>query len=419
MSASFLLAHWSGPGNLCPMLTAARRLAQRGHRVRLIGDMDSKSEIEAAGFTFRPWKRAVPDCLTADAAATPQSVLNAVCDQVIFGPAASYAADTAEALDEERTDAVLAHDLLFGAALAAETRRIPVALMSPHVSVRPLPGIPPVASGLPPSRSAAEDLMFAQMNTDMATIMNEWLPCYNDLRSRLGLDRLAHVFQQYDRFDRILLAISPAFDFPCHRLPANFRYVGPLLDPPAWSRSWTAPWAGTPTRPRILVSFSTTVQAQGPILQRIIDALGHLDIDAVVTTGPAMHGEPLAAPPNVHLVPSAPHDAVMSEVSLVITHGGHGTVMRSLTHGVPLLILPMGRDQADNAVRVVERGAGLSLGENATEDEIGAAVSRLLAEPGVRAGAQRLGAAIEPDLSSMALVTEMESIALIDRRRAA
>jgi len=30
---------------------------------------------------------------------------------------------------------------------------------------------------------------------------------------------------------------------------------------------------------------------------------------------------------------------------LVITHAGHGTLMRALSHGLPLVCLPMGRDQ--------------------------------------------------------------------------
>jgi UDP:flavonoid glycosyltransferase YjiC (YdhE family) len=45
------------------------------------------------------------------------------------------------------------------------------------------------------------------------------------------------------------------------------------------------------------------------------------------------------------LLPSAPHDAVMKEVSIVVTHGGHGTASRALWHGLPLLVIPMGRDQ--------------------------------------------------------------------------
>ena len=119
-----------------------------------------------------------------------------------------------------------------------------------------------------------------------------------------------------------------------------------------------------------------------------------MDLDAVVTAGPAMAEEHFEAPANVSIVHSAPHDAIMKEVSLVVTHGGHGTVTWSLLNSVPLLVIPMGRDQGDNAARVVARGAGLSVTDSATEEEIAAAVGRLLAEPHFRAAAVRLGKAM-------------------------
>ena len=132
-----------------------------------------------------------------------------------------------------------------------------------------------------------------------------------------------------------------------------------------------------------------------------------------------MAQETITAPSNITLLHSAPHDAVMPEVSLVVTHGGHGTVTRSLTHGVPLLVLPMGRDQADNAARVVARGAGLALNDSATEADITQAVARLLGEPRFRVAASRLGKAIVPELGSPALVEEMEAIAVQRWRRSA
>ena len=342
-----------------------------------------------------------------------------VCEHVMFGPAAAYAADILEALEAEPADAVLAHDFLFGAALAAEAAQVPCALLSPHVSVRPLPGVPSATLGIAPPRTAEEQTRADAAREEMARTMNAWLPMFNDLRTLLGLKRLDHVYEQYDRVDRVLLGMSPTFDFPCQRLPANTRYVGPLLDSPGWSKPWQAPWPPQSDRPRILVSFSTTFQAQVPILQRIVEALGYLHLDAVVTTGPAIARGALTAPPNVTLLDSAPHDAVMKEVSLVITHGGHGTVTRSLVHGVPLLVIAMGRDQADNAVRVVERGAGLSLTEAATTNEIAATVSRLVADPRFQVAARHLGEAIGCDLTSNVMVSEMESIVARRRRYAA
>jgi Glycosyltransferase family 28 C-terminal domain len=140
-----------------------------------------------------------------------------------------------------------------------------------------------------------------------------------------------------------------------------------------------------------LVSFSTTFQDQSEALQRVINALGGIDIDAVVTTGPALDGVTLHAPKNVTLLHSAPHDVVMKEASLVITHGGHGIVRRALIHGLPLLVMPMGRDQNDNARRVEARGAGLSLPPSASEAEISRTLQQLATQPHFRIAARRLG----------------------------
>jgi UDP:flavonoid glycosyltransferase YjiC (YdhE family) len=136
-----------------------------------------------------------------------------------------------------------------------------------------------------------------------------------------------------------------------------------------------------------------------------------LDIDAVATTGPHLDMATLRAPKNVHLLYSAPHDAVMQEISLVVTQGGHGTVSRALINGLPLLILPNGRDQGDNAIRVETAGAGLQLPSTAAATEIAAAVNRLVTEPHFRVAARRIGEGIKADIAASNLVREMEAIA--------
>jgi UDP:flavonoid glycosyltransferase YjiC (YdhE family) len=131
--------------------------------------------------------------------------------------------------------------------------------------------------------------------------------------------------------------------------------------------------------------------------------------------GPNVKMSDLHAPDNVRLVQSAPHNLVMKEVSLVVTQGGHGTVSRTLTHGLPMLVIPNGRDQNDNAARVEAKGAGLQLPPTATEAEIAAAVTRLIDEPHFRAAARRLGAAMQDDGDAADLVDEMESIVTAHR----
>ncbi|ACK52778.1 Glycosyltransferase 28 domain protein [Methylocella silvestris BL2] len=416
MPYNFLLACWGVAGNLGPMLTAGRQLRRSGHTVRLLADSALREEIEAAGFGFTAWRRApnYSDFEPLLVALDPTD-LGSFSEHILFGPAAACAADTREELNAAPTDALLAHDMLLGSAIAAEAAGVPCAVLSPHISVRPLPGVPHVGSGLTPPRSFEERADVEAANRRFGDALNERLYLLNEAREGQGLAPLNHVFDQYDRPDRFLLAISSAFDFPADDLPDNVRYIGPLLDPPGWSKPWRAPWPAQSDRPRALVSFSTTFQDQADALQRVVNALGRVEIDAVVTTGPALVGSALHAPKNVTLLHSAPHDAVMKEVSLVVTHGGHGTVSRALLHRLPLLIMPMGRDQDDNALRAEARGVGLTLPPTASEAEIARALNRLLTEPHFRIAAHRLGAAIAAELDSAGLVGEMEEIVAFRR----
>jgi MGT family glycosyltransferase len=412
MSLNFLFTNWGNPGNLNPILTAARRLRDRGHRVRILGEPDHVEETAKAGFEALAWRRP-PPMTPPEPSDDPLWEIRFLFDKIIFGAAIDYAADTMDALRSEQVDALVTNDILMGPAIAAEAKGIPCALLAPHVSLRPLEGVPCGASGLTPSDTpeykAEEEVERARI-TDL---MNSHLPTLNRARAAFGLVPLNHVYDHYDRADRLLIGLASAFDFPATRLPSNLRYVGPLLDLPAWAKPWTAPWSGRPARPRVLVSLSTSFQNQAALLRRIIAALGRMDLDAVVTVGPAMEkqNESFEAPANVAVVHSAPHDTVMKEVSLVVTHGGHGTVARSLLHGVPLLVLPMGRDQGDNAARVAARGAGLKLADNATEEEILSAVGRLVTEQQFKTAAERLGKAVAADVASTVFATEMEAIA--------
>jgi UDP:flavonoid glycosyltransferase YjiC (YdhE family) len=190
------------------------------------------------------------------------------------------------------------------------------------------------------------------------------------------------------------------------------RYIGPLLDESQWSKPWVTPWNSGSDRPRVLVSFSTTQQDQATALQRVINAVADAGMDGIATTGPALEDTTLDPPPNVTVVPSAPHDQVMKEVSVVVAHGGHGTVSRALRHGLPLLVMPMGRDQNDIALRVESHGAGIALPPDASEAEIAKALSRLVNEPGFGIAAQRLGKAIALDIAAEHLVREVEAITL-------
>src|SRR5438045_3661981 len=107
-----------------------------------------------------------------------------------------------------------------------------------------------------------------------------------------------------------------------------------------------------------LVSLSTSQQGQADLLQRCVDAVGKLPVNAIVTTGPAIDPASVTAGATIQLRRYVPHAQLLPSASLVITYAGAGTTMAALGHGVPLLCLPMGRDQFFNAERICALGAG-------------------------------------------------------------
>jgi MGT family glycosyltransferase len=141
------------------------------------------------------------------------------------------------------------------------------------------------------------------------------------------------------------------------------------------------PWRRrAPGLPLVLVGLSTSNQQQAGLLQRLCDALATLDVEAVVTTGAAIDPDELRAGANTSVVRFVAHDLILPATDLLITHAGHGTVMAGATYGVPMLCVPMGRDQPLIADRVARLGLGSIARADAGVAEIQAAVSAMLAD---------------------------------------
>jgi UDP:flavonoid glycosyltransferase YjiC (YdhE family) len=136
-----------------------------------------------------------------------------------------------------------------------------------------------------------------------------------------------------------------------------------------------------------------------------------LPVRVLITLGGSIAAGDLRPAGNCILVESAPHSAVMREAAVAVTHGGHGTVTRALVSRVPLLVIPHGRDQSDNAVRVTERGAGLALAPGARVEAIRSACTRLLDDPSFREAARRLGDLVAAEAENSTVVEELEAAA--------
>ena len=416
----FLFTTWEGGGHVQPIIDVAAGLISRGHDCLVVSDACNKLEADAAGVPFRPW-RAAPsrtdrspeaDPLRDWEAESPLAIIQGLCDGVIARPARGYAVDVAEILRDFDADVIVSQELLFGVMLAAEAAGKLLALFAANIwSLPTLEGAPPFGAGLSPPSTDEERAMYAMVAAHTRAAFQYGLADLNAARADSGLPPLNDLFDQLNAASRILLGASHAFDYALDPVPEPFTYVGPYLSDPVWTEPFELPSTFDSARRLVLVSFSSMYQGQEPVLRQVIAALAELPVNAVVTLGPVLDPADFPASSNVAVVRSAPHSQLLGRACLFITHCGHGSTLRPLMAGVPLLCIPLGRDQPDNAARVVTAGAGLRLSKDATAQDIRSSVESLLAEPAYAIAAKALGAQIRQDAAARNAEDILEALA--------
>jgi MGT family glycosyltransferase len=409
----YLMAIWDGGGATPPNLGVARLLTARGHHVVVCGDTTLAGDVFSTGAEYRTWPTAPQrrsaalddDVLKDWEARTPVGKMARLRDRLMVGPSKLFADDVTAALDAEHFDAVLADGILLGALIGAEARRVPVAVLVGSVYLAPSPVRPP-AGRIPPARGrpgrVRDRVSYALINA----MSDSGLRQLNATRAAHGLRRIDHLWDQWNHANRVLMLTSSTFDDPPPDAP-NVRYVGPVLeDIPADVAVATPPGDD----PLIVVGLSSSYMEQADLLRRISTALSGLPVRGIITTGPAINPREVHAAANVTVVQSAAHNQLIPKAALVITHAGHGTLIKALANGVPVLCMPLGRDQPDNAARAKRHGVALVLSRRASSASIANAVRAMLDQPSYARQARALGARIRSEIATGALLAELEGL---------
>ncbi|MEA3019288.1 MAG: hypothetical protein QOI47_812 [Actinomycetota bacterium] len=188
--------------------------------------------------------------------------------------------------------------------------------------------------------------------------------------------------------DRQLVFTARELDAPGYA-PANLRYVGPVLEAEGPDAGWRPP-----DRSLVVVSLGTTDMEEGPVLQRVLDALASLPVDVVATAGEHLDTSALRVPANARVTGFIRHAALLPHADVFVGHGGLGGIMAALAFGVPIVTLPLDRDQPFNAARVAAVGAGVTVDKHAAPADIAAAVEAVRTGTREREGAIRMANAI-------------------------
>jgi MGT family glycosyltransferase len=401
----FLTTVWPVPGHLHPNLAIGCALQARGHEVAFFSGQKARGLIEGERLGYFPFRQVdegrVDELLRI--LGSPVTGLSdlarrrSLWQEWFVGTIPAQIADLTPILDTWRPDVIICDPAMWGPFLVLhETHRIPVAVFS-YLAACILPGRDGPILGWPlprPKRLLGRALVRgARLAIGLGSAA---IPrAANDLRESLGLPRLRTKVAAYaGEMELYLQQSTREFDYNRTDLPSSVHYIGPV----PWDRaSNEAPPEFLSTlsrdRPWIYVTDGT-MHLEPRVTRATLRALADLDVHVIATIGkgrdPAELGD---VPANALIREWVPHTDLFPLCDLIVTTGGTGTVLKALASGVPLITVPTAWDQAENAYRLVDAGAGLRLAErDCTPRNVRAAVLRVLGDKSFRANAARVGA---------------------------
>jgi MGT family glycosyltransferase len=184
------------------------------------------------------------------------------------------------------------------------------------------------------------------------------LPPINTIRAKVNVGPVASMDEFLRRSPLLLVASGKPFQYPQTDWGDAVQMIGPcVLDP---GPNTDPDWLASVERPIVLVTTSSEKQADDNLVQTAMTALADEPVH-VVATMPAGQSDGIATSPNATVCRFVPHGVVLDRAVCAVTHGGMGATQKALAHGVPVCVVPYGRDQFEVARRVEVAGCGTRL----------------------------------------------------------
>jgi MGT family glycosyltransferase len=368
------LGAFGDPGHAFPMLALGSRLVERGHEVSFETWVRWRDHVEEAGMRFL----AAPEYPVFPTYERPLKPYEAVVKAT---------AQTRRSLQSVGPDIVV-HDILtLAPALAGELEAVPVATLVPHVYPVGAPGLPPYALGARRPSTRVGQLLWRTFDWPVQAGLRRGREELNQARDELGLAPLSRFHGGLS--ERLcIVGTFPQLEYP-RRWPDSVHVVGPLL----WEPPYHEVNPPTGSAPLVLVAPSTAQDPQQRLLRAALAGLAGEPVRVLATWNRRPPPVTVPVPANTRLVEWISYSRSMSGSELVICHGGHGTLVRALASGAPVLAVPHSGDMAENAARADWAGVGVRLPWRLLGPRnLRLAVRRALEDPGLSERARELAA---------------------------
>lgn len=346
-------------GHLLPVAALLSELSRRGHAVHLrtlSGGVDLGTRL---GFATEPIDARIEQVEIDDWRATnPREALR--LGVVAFGDRAGYEiADLTGAVARVRPDVLIVDVNCWGAQSVADAGDVPWVCFSPYTPPLRADGVPPFGLGLPPwtgplGRARDGAVRFA-VTRQLERIM---LPPINRVRAQVQVPQVGSMDEFLRRAPLMLLASGKPFQYPISDWGDAVQMIGPCVLEPG---SDDVPeWLDAIDRPIVLVTTSSERQADANLVTAALQALADEPVH-VVATMPTGRQPGITSTTNATVCQFIPHGAVLDRAVCAVTHGGMGATQKALARGIPVCVVPYGRDQLEVARRVEVARCGTRL----------------------------------------------------------
>ncbi len=343
-------------GHLNPMMGPLLELKKRGADVHVRTLAAAVDAVRAAGLECEPIDSRIETVTMDDHRARSRVGAGGRAFKVWAERARFEVGDFDAALADVSPDVALVDTTTFGAKAAAERAGLAWAESRPFLLEDPQPGMPPFGFGLRPRRG----LLGRVRDAPLGMLARRFdatarLPTANAGREAAGLPLLGSVEEARYRAGLTLYFTAAPFEYR-RALPKHVVMVGAgLWDPPT-----EMPLSLSDSdRPLVLVACSSEFQEDGAIAAAALEGLAG-EWQVVVTTA-GVDPRSLPARGNAVVERFLPHSQLLERAAVTVCHGGMGITQKSLAHGVPVCVVPWGRDQLDVAAHVLEAEAGTRL----------------------------------------------------------